>query len=149
MTRLSARINTITEEDIAAFEGYGYLNDYQRIATKSAIYPDQGTMLGLSYCAHKLAGEAGEFNDHFGKAQRDDHLFDIVEQDGETVVLRLLPLTVERREYLLKELGDCLWYISALCNELKVSLRGVALLNLKKLARRTQLDRLSGSGDDR
>lgn len=154
MTQLSAKINSITDEDVASFENSMSFHVYQHIATKSAIYPGQGTMLGMSYCAHKLAGEAGEFNEHFGKAQRDDGLFSLAEGyeemgGGRRSVIIIRPLTSERKEYLIKELGDCLWYISALCNELGLSLASVALMNLKKLARRSQLDRLSGAGDDR
>lgn len=148
-------INRITDADIDAFQNsMDEFEAYQQIATKSAIYPGRGTMLGLSYCAHKLAGEAGELNEHFGKAQRDDGLFELLNTgntyDGVTAhTILIKPLDPARRDFILKEIGDCLWYLSALCNELGVSLFSVALMNLKKLKSRSDRDALQGSGDDR
>lgn len=156
-------INQITEQDILAFDIARDLESYQRIATKSAIYPGQGTIMGISYCAHKLAGEAGEFNDHFGKAMRDDGLIDMklhhhryplvaryADGLGEPVYTCITkPLTTERKDFLIKEIGDCLWYLSALCNELGISLFQAAYINLMKLKDRTDRDKLQGSGDDR
>lgn len=153
-------INRITEQDILLFEISGSLDEYQRIATKSAIYPGVKTMLGFSYCAHKLAGEAGELNEHFGKAMRDDNLFDahisfigFGGPEPQTEVrhynLTVRPLTEERRAYLIKEIGDCLWYLSALCNELGITLFQAAYTNLRKLASRTDRGKLQGGGDDR
>lgn len=153
-------INRITQEDIDAFDMFSYANDYQHIATKSAIYPGIGTMWGISYCAHKLAGEAGEFNEHFGKAMRDDGLFDAhidfqgfdessLDPQFTAYRVRVRPLTDERRAYLLKELGDCLWYISALCRELGTTIGTVMLMNLRKLKDRTDRNTLQGDGDNR
>lgn len=156
-------INRITEQDVLDFDISRSLNDYQRIATKSAIYPGVGTIFGLSYCAHKLAGEAGEFNEHFGKAMRDDGIFDArishYEHSNEIkdhyriesshYNVRVQPLTDARRAFLIKEIGDCLWYISALCNELGITLFQAAYMNLVKLHDRTERGRLQGGGDDR
>lgn len=150
-------INHITEEDVLEFELYSDFNRYQVIATKSAIYPGRGTMLGMSYVLHKLAGEAGEANEHFGKAQRDDALFTVTDQaltgsapfEEKLITLHVKPLTSERRELLIKEIGDVLWYLSALCNELGVSLSFVAAKNLRKLWKRTVDNKLQGSGDNR
>lgn len=153
----SGVINRITDEDIENFAEAPSLENYQRIATKSAIYPGRGSFFGFSYCAHKLAGEAGELNEHFGKAMRDDRMFDVSYMGHSTtglgnvdnfhVVIR--PLTDERRNYLIKEIGDVLWYLSALCNELGTSLFSVAMMNLRKLKTRTDNNTLQGSGDTR
>lgn len=147
-------INRIDDEDIKDFMGFGSLAQYQSIATKSAIYPGKGTLLGMSYCAHKLAGEAGEFNEHFGKAQRDDNLFSMSGSyeeiaGGQRSVIIIRPLTAERKAFLIKEIGDVLWYLSALCNELGISLFEAALINLRKLKDRTDRNALQGSGDER
>lgn len=146
-------INVIDEHDITMVEVYGYLIDYQRAATKSAIYPGVGTLMGLSYVLHKLAGEAGEANEHFGKAQRDDGLFDLMllgDAGGCNVYqLKQFPLTPERREALLKEIGDILWYLSAACNELDTTLQKVAVANLRKLRDRQLRNVQQGSGDAR
>lgn len=154
-------INRITETDIQDFDKHPDLETYQGIATKSAIYPGKGTLWGLSYCAHKLAGEAGEFNEHFGKAMRDDGIFNafihhyseatidgqVVEVPHYNVIVH--PLTEERRDLLIKEVGDCLWYLSAICNELGITLTQAAMTNLLKLKDRTDRGKLQGGGDDR
>lgn len=144
-------INSITRADVELFGQRPFLHEYQRIATKSAIYPGRGTMLGLSYVLHKMAGEAGEANEHFGKAQRDDGLFNLSEKGphDNTYLIEINPLTPERHAFLVKELGDVLWYLSATANELGVTLAEVAMTNLEKLSDRTERNKLQGSGDER
>jgi NTP pyrophosphatase (non-canonical NTP hydrolase) len=88
------------------------------------------------YCALKLNGEAGELAEHVGKAMRDD-------------AFGPEPLTTERRELIIKELGDVLWYLSAIADGLGISMNAVALKNLQKLKDRTDRDALRGSGDER
>lgn len=142
-------INRIAAEDIAGFEAYGSLDEYQRISSGSAFYPGTGTPLGLAYCALKLNGEAGELAEHVGKAMRDGGAIEIVDcVDGEYRV-KFNDLTPARRELILKEIGDCLWYLGALCRELGTTLSFVALLNLRKLYDRQQRNALRGSGDER
>lgn len=121
------------------------LNDYQAKALKTAVYPGQGSPMGLIYTALKGAGEAGEFAEHVGKAIRDDGLVDMVAYD--TVMFR--NLSVERHEKLVKELGDQLWYVAAKARELGVTLEDVALINIEKLTDRNARGVLQGSGDSR
>lgn len=121
-----------------------YFADYQSRTALTAIYPGQGTPLGLTYCALKLAGESGEVAENVGKAIRDDKLLDVCE--GEIIADVMLP---ERRAKLIKELGDVLWYVSQMCTELNISLADVAEGNLTKLADRKARNVLEGSGDDR
>ena len=107
------------------------LDRYQNDACSTAIYPGRNTIHGIVYCALKLNGEAGEVAEKVGKALRDDHS----------------TITPERREALLLELGDVLWYVANLANELQFSLRDVAEANLQKLASRKARGTLQGSGD--
>jgi NTP pyrophosphatase (non-canonical NTP hydrolase) len=150
-----ADLNQITEADIEEFcklvSPGNTLDEYQRIATKTAIYPGKGTPLGLEYTALKGAGEAGEFAEHVGKAMRDDNLVELLQVHPGTGIaaVRFNELTPGRRDALIKEVGDQLWYLSAKCNELGISLSGAALLNLQKLCSRTQRGKLQGSGDNR
>lgn len=146
-------INRITAEDVAALRRHldesmsgrpNAFNIYQTIATKSAIYPGQGTPIGLDYVALKGCGEAGEFAEHVGKAMRDDRLINVV--DG---AVSFEPLTPERHAALVKEIGDQLWYLAAKCNELNITLAQAALVNIEKLFDRTSRDTLRGSGDER
>ena len=41
-------INRVTVEDIADFRAHPRLDRYQRLATRSAIYPGKGTPAGLT-----------------------------------------------------------------------------------------------------
>jgi NTP pyrophosphatase (non-canonical NTP hydrolase) len=152
MSGMKEAINRITEQDLKAFENNPNPDMYQKIAIQSAIYPGRKTIFGLAYCTLKLNGEAGELAEHVGKSWRDDGAIEIT--DGIftpqiSLVVGIRPLTDVRREYLLKELGDCLWYIAAICTELGVSLRSVMALNLFKLHKRSTSGNLQGSGDDR
>lgn len=159
-------INQLTHDDVRKLaENIGYMESvdadgdalsfYQRLATKSAIYPGRGTPLGLAYVALKLNGEAGEFAEHVGKAMRDDNLLAIHEKrsDFSKDIIRRASLsgklTPERHALLVKEIGDVLWYLSAACNELGISLSDAAITNLRKLADRAERGKLQGSGDER
>lgn len=143
-------INRITAEDIDYFVENPGLDIYQEIATKSAIYPGRGTALGLVYVALKLNGEAGELAEHVGKAMRDDDLSEYIgESENGKSAFYLGELTPERESLIIKELSDVLWYISAACNELGITLEQVATANLLKLHDRTERNKLQGSGDNR
>lgn len=107
--------------------------DYQRLAARTAIYPDRESESLSTYPALGLAGEAGEVSEHVKKAIRDD--------GGE--------ITDSRRRALAKEIGDVLWYVSALCDELGLELAEVAEDNIRKLEDRSQRGVISGDGDDR
>lgn len=139
-----APINRITSDDVKAFAERPTLSAYQRAATKSAFYQGQGTALGLLSAALKLNGESGEIAEHVGKAMRDDAL---ITSKGADVTLG--HLTKERHALIVKEVGDVLWYLSAICNELGVDLADAAYTNLCKLCDRGERDALQGSGDDR
>lgn len=106
------------------------LNDYQEQASKTAIYHEANKVI---YPALGLAGEAGEVADKTKKILRDDNGF----------------VTEARREGLKKEIGDCLWYIAAICRDLGLSLEDVAQTNLDKLNSRKERGVLGGSGDNR
>ena len=109
------------------------LNEYQEAAISTAIYPGRGSFQGVTYCALKLAGEAGEVADKIGKVIRDD---------GSEI-------TEAKRQDLKKELGDVAWYLAALSTELGLTLEEVMAANLEKLASRKARGVLGGSGDDR
>lgn len=108
------------------------LNEYQSEAAVTAIYP-QGGITGLMYTALGLCGEAGELAENVKKAMRDDKCI----------------VTNERREALLKELGDVMWYVAQIANELSYPLAQVAKENLEKLRSRQERGVLTGSGDHR
>ena len=106
-------------------------NEYQEAARKTAIYPNKGS--NIEYPTLGLNGEAGEVAEKVKKMLRDDH--------GK--------LTEKRRQEVIKELGDCMWYISALCDEVCTTMNFVAKTNIEKLSNRQKTNNLQGSGDNR
>lgn len=91
---------------------------------ETAIFPaDQG----LAYTTLGLAGEAGEIANKVKKVIRDGRSTDGIAD----------------------ELGDVLWYLAAVANELGADLGDIADANLAKLASRAKRGKLGGSGDNR
>jgi len=80
-----------------------------------------------------LVGEAGEVAGKFTKWLRDDY-GDITKLDKPSVS---------------KELGDVLWFVATLADELDLKLDDIAVENLDKLASRAARGKLSGAGDNR
>ncbi len=113
-----------------AYYGLSF-DDYQEEASKTAIYPNKGD--NLYYPALGLAGEAGEVCEKVKKIMRDD--------GGE--------VSIEKAGELVKEIGDVLWYVAALCEELDISMEAAASINLAKLKARQENGTLQGSGDNR
>jgi NTP pyrophosphatase (non-canonical NTP hydrolase) len=103
-------------------------NEYQKAALSTAIYPE-----GISYPALGLAGETGEVCEAIKKILRDKQ--GVVD-----------PLD---RIHILKELGDVLWYISAIAKEFDLTLDNIAEYNISKLLDRKKRGVLGGSGNDR
>jgi NTP pyrophosphatase (non-canonical NTP hydrolase) len=80
-----------------------------------------------------LSGEAGEVAEKIKKIVRDQNM-NLTEDDKEAIKL---------------ELGDVLWYLSAISFYLSISLEEVAKVNLEKLNSRKARGKIHGSGDDR
>ena len=130
------------------------LDEYQNRTQDTAVYPGQGTPLGLIYTALKMNGEAGEFAEHVGKAIRDDRLVKLSAGygSGKSAAFTMDgtdALTPDRRALLKKEIGDVLWYAAAAARELGFTLGEIAAENLQKLADRKARGVLGGSGDNR
>jgi len=141
-------INNVSAHDLETFMKVRHMNAYQELATRSAAYPGKGTPLGLAYCALKLNGESGELAEHVGKAMRDDGLLDFgPDIPGMGFVAR--PLSARRRALIIKEAGDVLWYLAAICNELGITLEAAAGDNLNKIYMRGVYGTSRGTGDDR
>ncbi len=108
--------------------------EYQLATAATAVYPECGTgsILALAYVGLGL-GESGELQGKIKKILRDD---------GGIV-------TPEKREAILAEAGDVLWYLARIADELDSSLELVAQSNLDKLSSRKERNVLTGSGDER
>ena len=102
------------------------LDAYQQQAAKTAVYPlhnaDQYLIAGL-------AGEVGELASIFAKHWRGD---------GDL-----------NHDHAKAELGDILWFVAMLAEQLDTDLTEVAQNNLNKLADRANRGKLKGNGDNR
>lgn len=108
------------------------LDEYQKKAIETAIYPDKYKII---YAALGLGNESGEVLGKIKKWMRGD--------DGEG------EMSPERRMAIKGELGDVLWYLSVLANDLDLSLDEIAGYNLEKLNSRKERGILKGDGDVR
>lgn len=108
------------------------LNEYQETTRETAQYPTVGEQRFL-YPVLGLAGEVGELTNKVKKIFRDDKN----------------QVTDERREAMIGELGDILWYTARIADELDVKLSDIASGNIEKLRDRRTRGTLPGSGDNR
>lgn len=56
---------------------------------------------------------------------------------------------MESGKELIKELGDCLFYITAMAQDLGYDLQDVIDINYEKILKRAETDTISGDGDNR
>ncbi len=100
-------------------------DDYQNKTGETAVYPDENA---VEYLALGLNGEAGEVAEKVKKSIRDDK---------------------ELGDDVRDEIGDCLWYIARLLDELGYDMSEAAEANIDKLFDRKDRGKIQGSGDDR
>lgn len=113
------------------------LHRYQNLIEQTAVYPRE---IGIGYTALGLAGEAGEIANKVKKMYRDDNLLDM----NVTEQVRAV-----RRDDIKGELGDVLWYVTALAQEFGLTLEEIMEYNITKLLGRRERGTLQGSGDNR
>lgn len=105
-------------------------NAYQNFASITRIYPEN---MKIVYPCLGLSGEVGEVCEKVKKIYRDNNgIFS--EQD---------------KEQILREMGDVLWYLSALASDLGYNLNDIAFNNTQKILERKNTGKLSGNGDYR
>ncbi|MCH4147083.1 MAG: nucleoside triphosphate pyrophosphohydrolase family protein [Prevotella sp.] len=105
-------------------------NDYQDAAYKTALYPQN---LKILYPLIGLAGETGEVAEKIKKVLRDNN--GVFSED--------------KKMEIAKELGDVLWYLSAIAKDMDYSLDDIANMNLQKIQARKENGRIHGNGDNR
>ena len=114
-------------------------NEYQNQAIRTDVAYNATTKSsrynGYMEKALGLAGETGEVLEIIKKMIRD--------KGG------VFETTQEDREKLKKELGDVLWYLSAVAYYNDIELEDIAKTNLEKLASRQKRNKIHGSGDNR
>lgn len=114
-------------------------SDFQGATEVFAAYPRKiivrksRASLNWLYPVMLLTEEAGEVEGKFAKALRDDGGI----------------ITEERKKEIKKELGDVLWAVSQICNELSFAIEDIMEKNIEKLKDRRARGVISGSGDNR
>lgn len=103
---------------------------YQAAARTTALYGDRNR---ITYPALGLASEAGEVAGKVKKVLRD--------RDGD--------FGEEQVAAIRDELGDVLWYVATLADDLGLSLDDIAGNNLHKLRSRLARGAIQGDGDRR
>lgn len=106
------------------------VNNYQKMALETAIYPKEQKII---YPTLGLTGEAGEVADKVKKVLRDNH--------GE--------FTEEKRKEIAKELGDVAWYLAVCAHDIGYTLEEICQMNYDKLKSRQQRGVIHGNGDNR
>jgi len=106
------------------------LDMYQQVAKTTAIYPREQAII---YPTLGLTGEAGEVANKVKKIIRDG-----TNKNNENLVQEIS-----------SEIGDCLWYIAVLADDVGIKLSDIANSNIEKLLDRANRGKLSGSGDKR
>ena len=100
---------------------------YQTEARKTAIYDKLNH--SVIYPTLGLSGETGEIANKVQKVLRDNTEFPV--------------------DDLSREIGDCIWFLANLAQDLGLSLDTIAKENLKKLKSRQKRNKIRGSGDRR
>jgi NTP pyrophosphatase (non-canonical NTP hydrolase) len=111
-------------------------DNYQDDAETFAIYN-----YPLIYPVMGLAGECGEVHEVVKRLVR-DKAFKVGSNPEEFV-------SEEDKQKIAHELGDVLWYLTAIASDLGLRLSDIANQNLEKLTDRQLRDVIQGSGDTR
>lgn len=105
--------------------------EYQLKAKETAKYPEKD--YNFIYAAFGMMGEAGEVSEKIKKIWRDKNK----------------EVSDEDRLEIKKELGDVLWYLSQIAEELGINFDDVAETNIVKTQSRLERNLINGSGDNR
>lgn len=109
--------------------------EYQKLAITTDSYGGGGSLDSMAFIAKMLglAGESGEVADKIKKIHRN--------KQG--------VMTEDDKKEITKELGDVLWYLSAIAHYLDIPLELVAEKNLGKLFDRKARGVINSTGDNR
>ena len=110
-------------------------SQYNKESSRVLLYPKLlgGVDISPMYLGMGVCGEAGETVEKIKKVYRDSKgVFD------NQAVLEIK-----------KEIGDVLWYLNRLSEELGFTLESAAELNILKLQDRIEREKLKGEGDNR
>lgn len=118
------------EENNIEEQGIESLDKYQMFVRSTKTYDKE---FSLMYPVLGLANEAGEVAGKLKKIIRDD--------GGQ--------LTPERLDDIVSELGDVLWYVTAIADDLGITVSDIFHANYIKISDRAKRGVIKGSGDHR
>ena len=124
--QLELELGTQTSEN-HKYKRISDLDMYQKVAKTTAIYPREQAII---YPSLGLTGEAGEVANKVKKIIRNGTNQNIIQEIS-------------------NEIGDCLWYVAVLADDIGCKLSDIANNNLIKLENRKKNGTLHGSGDQR
>ena len=108
------------------------LNAYQQLAKRTWNPPERDKILDINYLTLGVTNEAGEVAGKIKKVLRGDYI-----------------MSPDVKYNIAQELGDVLWYVSQLAQELGFDLDTIAAMNIAKLESRQIRNVLKGDGDKR
>ena len=106
------------------------LDKYQMFVRSTKVYDKEYTLI---YPVLGLVNEAGEVAGKLKKIMRDD--------GGQ--------LSPEKLDDLVAELGDVLWYVTAVADDLGITINDIFFANYTKIKSRQERGMIKGSGDTR
>ena len=115
----------ITAEDMESMKCFDTVGEYSEWVESMMFTKGKDRLVENTL---GLVGEAGEVAEKVKKQVRDG---------------------VFNRHEVAKELGDVLWYLANISNDIGYSLKEIANMNVDKLRSRKERDVIKGSGDNR
>lgn len=159
----------LRNSEVEQTEAYTFATyERQRDDLKTADYPLFGR--NAIYPALALVEEAGEVAGKIKKHWRNEARalkqetrkkyiartltmpFHVPQDELDTIDVACMSghsIILAKREEIIKEMGDVLWYLSAVCFEIGTDLETVARENIKKLSARAENGTVFGEGDNR
>lgn len=116
--------------------GRNLLSKYRQFTKTTSVYDKDHT---LEYLSLGLVSEAGEVAGAVKRVFRGD-------KKKYSGIDQIHP---EDKEKIFKEMGDVLWYLTALADQLGTTVDALIENNMDKLTDRKKRDVLKGNGDDR
>lgn len=107
------------------------LKEYAKFTPTTFIVPEYQVDATFAYLFSGLAAEGGEVAGNYAKYCRGDFGLDVL------------------RERTFKELGDVMYFVTQLANELDINLEEVLLANMSKLKARLATGTIKGDGEVR
>lgn len=121
--------NNIPSINVVGFKEFAELCEGTDLGTSAQDNLTPGWM----YYVLGIGGETGELLEKIKKLFRDDKGV----------------LSEERKKAVVLEMGDIMWYMARLCDQLDIPFSDVPRMNIEKLYSRKDRDKLHGDGDNR